>query len=91
MVKLFSCVERNWLYYVPYLSKATELNVFPQEENHATVQYACKTSPGQSGGPVCADGAIIGIHSASGSKIGNAGLLITTPILLWMNSVCSEA
>jgi len=88
-------LSRDLPAYVPYLSKATEWNVFPQEEKHATVQYACDTSPGQAGGPVCADGAIIGIHKTSGkfsdSTSGSTGILITTPILSWINSVCSEA
>ena len=84
-------VENNRSYYIPYLSKTTEVTIFPQKEGHAVMQYMCDTAPGQSGGPVCTDGAIVGIHSAHGAKGGNAGLLITTSIHLWINDVCSEA
>ena len=84
------CFEKDWYYYVPYLSNTAAVKVFPQKENHATLQYMCNTSPGQSGGPVCADGVIVGIHSAAGTKSGNSGLLFAAPIHLWINDVCSE-
>jgi len=83
-------VTKDWHFYVPYLSNSTAVKVSPQKEKHATFQYMCDTSPGQSGGPVCADGVIVGIHSAAGTKSGNSGLLFTTPTYLWINGVCSE-
>ena len=83
--------EYKKLYYIPHLSKSSDVVVYPQEGDHATMKYSCDTAPGQSGGPICTDGSIIGIHNAAGARDGNEGLLITTTIHLWIDSVCSEA